>query len=251
MSDLATYYGANGWLLEIAGMRVLVDPWLTGDLVFPPGAWWLRGELPHPSPIPDSIDLLLLTQGLADHAHPPTLQQLPKQLPVLASGAAAKVVRKLGFETVCSLRPGESTAHGPLQIRATAGAAVPNVENGYLIEWSGGSLYLEPHGVLDPTLTPRAVDTVITPVVNLGLPLLGDFITGATVLPQLLERFQPRTVLASTTGGDVRFSGLISQVLQAGSGQPTMPRVDPKRCQLIHPEPGTPILLSGESTGNS
>ena len=26
------------------------------------------------------------------------------------------------------------------------------VENGYLLDWPGGSLYLEPHGVLDPEL---------------------------------------------------------------------------------------------------
>ena len=28
----ATYYGANGWLLEFGCLRVLVDPWLTGAL---------------------------------------------------------------------------------------------------------------------------------------------------------------------------------------------------------------------------
>ena len=27
MSDQATYFGANGWLLELAGRRILVDPW--------------------------------------------------------------------------------------------------------------------------------------------------------------------------------------------------------------------------------
>ena len=48
MRSQATYFGANGWLLEIADCRVLVDPWLSGPLVFPPGAWMLRGELPHP-----------------------------------------------------------------------------------------------------------------------------------------------------------------------------------------------------------
>jgi L-ascorbate metabolism protein UlaG (beta-lactamase superfamily) len=40
----ATYLGANGWLLEIGRLRLLVDPWLTGPLVFPPGPWLLRGE---------------------------------------------------------------------------------------------------------------------------------------------------------------------------------------------------------------
>ena len=67
MTLAATYLGANGWLLEFDALRVLVDPWLTGSLSFPPGDWLLKGELPHDRPIPESLDLLLLTQGLADH----------------------------------------------------------------------------------------------------------------------------------------------------------------------------------------
>jgi len=51
MSDRATYFGANGWLLELAGRRILVDPWLVDSLVFPPGPWLFRGELPRPWPV--------------------------------------------------------------------------------------------------------------------------------------------------------------------------------------------------------
>jgi L-ascorbate metabolism protein UlaG (beta-lactamase superfamily) len=35
-----TYFGANGWLLELAGQRLLLDPWLVGPLRFG-GAGWL------------------------------------------------------------------------------------------------------------------------------------------------------------------------------------------------------------------
>lgn len=242
-SDQATYFGANGWLLEIAGLRVLVDPWLSGDLVFPPGPWLLKGELPKAVAIPEALDLLLLTQGLADHAHPDTLQLLPNTLPVVASPAAARVAQRFGFSAVTSLQPGEHTRVGDLTIQATAGAAVPMVENGYLLDWPQGSLYLEPHGVLDPKLPKREVDTLITPVVNLGLPLLGDFITGAKVLPELMERFQPQRVLASTTGGDVRFSGLISSLLQGSEGSDAMPECS-EGCQVVVPSPGLAIPLT-------
>ena len=108
MTSQATYFGANGWLLEIADCRVLVDPWLSGSLVFPPGAWMLRGELPHPWPVPENLDLLLLTQGLADHCHLPSLNLLPRDLPVVGSAAAAKVVKRLGFEQIETLKPDES-----------------------------------------------------------------------------------------------------------------------------------------------
>ena len=83
MTLATTYFGANGWLLEFDDLRVLVDPWLRGSLSFPPGGWVLKGELPEQRPAPDQLDLLLLTQGLADHAHPESLDLLPRDLPVI------------------------------------------------------------------------------------------------------------------------------------------------------------------------
>ena len=46
MTFSATYFGSSGWLLEIGNFRILVDPWLTGTLSFPPGAWLIEGRLP-------------------------------------------------------------------------------------------------------------------------------------------------------------------------------------------------------------
>ena len=185
----------------------------------------------------DNLDLLLLTQGLADHCHQPSLKLLPRNIPVVGSPAAAKVVKRLGFEQIETLKPGETSTIQGLKIEATAGAAVPNVENGYLLDWSDGSLYLEPHGVLDPKIASRPVDTVITPVIDLGLPMAGDFITGASVLPDLMKRFTPRTVLASTTGGDVTFTGLISALLNAAEIKEQHDQ------RVVTPVPGEPIPL--------
>ena len=120
------------------------------------------------------------------------------------------------------------------------------MENGYLLDWSGGSLYLKPHGVLDPSIDQRNVDTLITPVVDLGLPMLGAFITGARVMPDLISRFQPKTVLASTTGGDVQFSGVISNLLNAAN---TSADIDdlPEDCSLVTPTVGQAIPLQSKS----
>ena len=214
MTLAATYFGANGWLLELDQMRVLVDPWLKGPLSFPPGPWLLKGELSEDLDAPEDLDLLLLTQGLADHAHPETLKMLPRTLPVVGSTAAIQVVKSLGFTTMTALKPGEATTVQQLTIQATAGAMVPAVENGYLLNHPGGSLYLEPHGFLDPSLPPQQLDAVITPMVDLGLPLTGPFVKGCSVVEKLVERFQPTTVLASTSGGDVRFKGILSGMLQ-------------------------------------
>ena len=133
MTLAATYFGANGWLLELDQMRVLVDPWLKGAVSFPPGPWLLKGELSEELDAPEDLDLLLLTQGLADHAHPETLKMLPRTLPVVGSTAAIQVVKSLGFTTMTALKPGEATTVQQLTIQATAGAMVPAVENLSLI----------------------------------------------------------------------------------------------------------------------
>ncbi|MGL6133825.1 MAG: MBL fold metallo-hydrolase [Prochlorococcaceae cyanobacterium] len=238
----ATYFGANGWLLDFDGLRVLVDPWLCGELVFPPGRWLFAGSLPRPWPVPPDLDLLLLTQGLPDHCHPPSLKLLDRDLPVVGSASAATLVRQLGFRNVTQLAPGQTHQFRQLAIRATAGAPVPQVENGYRLDHPSGSLYLEPHGYLDPDLPADPLDAVITPVVDLALPLAGPFVRGRQVLPLLLERFRPAAVLASTAGGEARYEGLLTRALSqqgsteeaaalasatAASGQPVPRFIDP------------------------
>ena len=245
MTLATTYYGANGWLLEFDDLRVLVDPWLRGSLSFPPGGWMLKGELPEQRPAPEHLDLLLLTQGLADHAHPESLDLLPRNLPVIGSVAATQVVKKLGFETIQALKPGECTNHKGLAIRATAGAPVPMVENGYLLEHASGSLYLEPHGFLDPEIPSQSLDAVITPMVDLGLPGLGSFVKGCSVMPQLVERFQPSTVLASTSGGDVRFSGALNGLLQMQGSVASTGATLPDSSHWIDPTPGERLVIKG------
>ena len=95
--------------------------------------------------------------------------------------------------------------------------------------------------MLDPALPKRPVNTVITPVIDLGLPLAGNFITGASVLPKLIDQFEPQQVLASTTGGDVRFSGLISRFLSADGGEATN---DQHHERVTIPVPGEPVFLT-------
>jgi hypothetical protein len=241
----ATYFGANGWLLEFDGLRVLLDPWLTGSLSFPPGPWFLQGELPRPWPVPEQLDLLLLTQGLPDHTHTASLALLPKDLPVVASTTAAATVRELGFRSVTALRPGQQHQMGDLGITATAGAPVPQVENGYLLQHPGVRLYLEPHGFLPADLQAQPLDAVITPVVDLGLPVAGAFVKGRGVLPQLLSRFSPRTVLASSAGGDVSFTGLLTRLLwQEGSPLEAQELVEGSPTRLIDPVPGERYSLA-------
>ena len=119
---------------------------------------------------------------------------------------SAKKVRKIGYKNVKALTPGQNFKYGDLLIEATAGAPVPNIENGYILNHPDGSLYFEPHGFFDRGIRKIKLDSVITPVINLGLPLFGNFINGKTILLELINFFEPKIVLASTTGGDATFS---------------------------------------------
>ena len=42
MTIKTTYYGSNTWLIELDDKRILIDPWLNGDLIFPPGDWLIK-----------------------------------------------------------------------------------------------------------------------------------------------------------------------------------------------------------------
>ena len=236
MSIKATYYGANGWIIELNKKRILIDPWLTGDLTFPPGDWLIKGKLGTDMKIPNDIDYLLLTQGQPDHAHPPTLAIIDKSIPVIASKAASKVVWQLGFTNVNTLKPGESFKNNNLNILATSGASVPNIENGYIIDSELESLYIEPHGFLDKKIAPRNIDLLITPVIDFSLPLAGKFIKGKTVLPQLLRLFNPRIVFASTTGGDIKFTGLINKLIKVDGSVEDNSLFRDTSTSLINPE---------------
>ena len=242
----ATYFGANGWQLGFGDLNLLLDPWLVGPLCFGNSPWFFTSRLLQDWPIPPAMDLVLLTQGLPDHAHPPTLSQLERSIPVVGSEAAAGVARTLGFTRVIPLAPGQSHQHtsgsgAHLTITATAGATVPGQENGFLLQHPDGRLYVEPHGFLDQTLPLQKLDAVITPVVDLGLPLVGAFVRGQAVLPRLLERFQPRWVLASTAGGQTQTSGLLPKLLWSRGTMATATALLNDRApqtRLLDPEPG-------------
>ena len=237
MTIKATYFGANGWLIELDEVRILIDPWFNGKLTFPPGDWLIKGELKHEIISPKEIDFLLLTQGQPDHAHPPTLKNIDKSIKVIASATATNIVKTIGFKNVNTLKPGEIFKHNFLTIQATSGAPVPNIENGYIIDHKFDSIYIEPHGFLDKEIKSRHIDLVISPVIDFSLPLAGKFIKGKTVLPELIKLFNPMTVLASTTGGDITFTGLINKFIKVSGSVNDNSIFNNIKTNLINPQP--------------
>lgn len=256
MAMEVTWLDSNSWLLELGGQRVLLDPWLVGDLVFGNQAWLFKGNHPHPRPLPTDIDLILLSQGLEDHAHPPTLKALDRSIPVVGSPSAAKVAQGLGYSQVTALTHGEIWTSGHLSIKAVPGSPIgpTTVENGYVLRDTqmGTSLFYEPHGFHRESLKAEApVDVVITPVLDLALPLVGPIIRGHQGALELAEWLQPQVILPTADAAEVRYSGLLLSLLKAVGGTEVLQRSLQAKgysTQVLSPQVGQPIPLDLTST---
>ncbi len=223
-----TWLDSNSWLIEMGGQRILLDPWLVGSLTFGNLPWLFKGDKNTVRPLPENIDLILLSQGLPDHAHPPTLEKLDRSIPVVASATAAKIVQKMGYTQITTLAHGQDfTVGNQLKIQAVPGSLVgPNlVENGYLLTDLGQKtkLYYEPHGSHSAMLQDLApVDVVITPIIDLKIPVLGSVIKGTASAVQVAEWLRPQVILPTAAGGDISFAGLLMSVLKAEGDADTL-----------------------------
>jgi len=237
----------NSWLFHLAGRTILVDPWLVDPLVFYGQPWLFTAS--HNTPLavtPETlppIDLILISQGVDDHCHKPTLERLDRAIPVVASPAAARTVRQLGYQHVTTIAHWETFTLGDtLKITAIPGAELQpgQVENGYLLNdcTTDETLYYEPH--LFPLKTPieqlGQVDVAIAPVVGQVFPLLGQVIMGPLEAMHLVETLKPH-FFVPTAFGDIRTDGILPKLIQTvgsveefrdrllASGLPTQLRV--------------------------
>jgi L-ascorbate metabolism protein UlaG (beta-lactamase superfamily) len=253
-----TWLDSNTWLIELAGQRILLDPWLVGDLTFGNQKWLFRGSRSRDRAIPENLDLILLSQGIEDHAHPETLKQLDKSIPVVGSPAAAKVAQSLGFNQVRAISHGETWTHEQLKITAIPGSPIGPVtkENGYLIQAldTGITLYYEPHGYHDDSLKNLApIDVVITPLIDLALPVVGSVIRGRQSALDLAQLVKPQVIIPTAAGGDIEFNGLLMKVLKAvGNTNEFRAKLAQRRLmtRVVEPRPGdrTPISVKPTAT---
>ncbi|MFK8186559.1 MAG: MBL fold metallo-hydrolase [Phormidesmis sp.] len=255
-----TWFDANSWLVEADGWRVLIDPWLVGDLVFGNAPWLVKGFRPTAVEIPQNIDLILLSQGLADHAHPETLAALDKSIPVVASPDAAKVANEAGYDSVTVVTHEETTERtkagaAPLTITALQGAVVGPMkrENGYILSVGSAQLYYEPHGYPDveqmKALGP--VDVVITPLADITLAGIAPVVRGGDVAVQIAKLLKPQVMMPTAEAGRANYSGLISSVLQTAGGAAEMRsrlQKEGLNTQILQPTSGETLSLDLRSS---
>ncbi len=247
-----TWIDLNSWLFQLAGKTILVDPWLVDPLTFAGQPWLFTAY--HETPLaftPDTlppIDLLLLSQGVDDHCHVPTLTQLDRTIPAIASPSAAKRLTQLGFQHVTPLSHWQSVTVDQLTIQAIQGAEIQpgQVENGVLLtdHGSGQTLYYEPHWYpASAAARIGKVDVAIAPVIGQIFPFLGQVIMGPDQALDLVQQLQPKVFLP-TTRGEIRASGILPRLIKTiGSVAEFRDRLTTQHpdTQLCVPDPGEPV----------
>jgi L-ascorbate metabolism protein UlaG (beta-lactamase superfamily) len=205
-----TWYGCNSWAatFRASGVRVLVDPWLVGDLSFWGTTRLFTGVKPayDPAAVAAGADLLLLSMALEDHCHRPTLAALPKSLPVVAGPAAAAVAREMGFASVTEVAHGRevAVAGGRLAVRGTQGALVgppwSQRQLGFVLSETapgGVRLYYEPHADFAAASVAEVgrVDVAVSPPCTQSLLGYG-IVKGESESVPLLKLLRPAAVVA-------------------------------------------------------
>ena len=219
-----TWLDSNSWLIQTEEKNILLDPWLTGSLVFGNAPWFFSGEKQQEFSLPEKIDLILLSQGLEDHAHIPTLEQLDHDIPVVASPNAAKVVNGLGYKSITMLAHQEKiTIDNSIEIEAVPGSLVgPQlVENGYFLTdlTNNQRLYYEPHGFHSPTIQGKdPVDIAVMPLVDFKILNLLPVLKGQKSALKLCQWLQPQVILPSGGANDIVYKGILATILnESGS----------------------------------
>ena len=133
-----TDVGHSTMLIELAGVKVLTDPWFTdpiAGIVTHPRSMGMRVE-----EAPE-LDLILVSHGHFDHCDLKALSALNKSAAVIASDEKTAVrIRKLGYSDVTVLGPGESRLVSRLSVTAFPGSH-PVPERTYVLSSGNSAVY--------------------------------------------------------------------------------------------------------------
>eukprot|EP00850_Spirogloea_muscicola_P008530 SM000045S16275 [mRNA] locus=s45:619974:622221:+ [translate_table: standard] len=256
-----TYLEGNSWLWNVAGVNVLLDPVLVGELDFNmPFLYSAKKKVLKDFSLEQlpPLDCLLITQSLDDHCHKKTLGPLAQKLPdlrVIATPNAEAFLSK-HFKNVTYLSPGESTSftgsnNVELTVKATAGPVLgppwQRPENGYIVRAKDPkvSLYYEPHCVFkEESLEGEQVDVLVSPVVKQTLPFY-SLVSGQDDAVRLARKLQAKYVVP-TANAEANASGLLALIVKAVGTVDNFEKLLSelvKDAKVLKPEPGQPLEI--------
>jgi L-ascorbate metabolism protein UlaG (beta-lactamase superfamily) len=118
----AAWIGHATILLRIGGKTILTDPVMSNRIGVGMGliTGGPRRHIAAALSVPQlpPLDLILISHAHFDHLDRPTLQRLPKHVPIVTAHHTSDLIRDLGFTNVSELRWGEQLEIGELQFTA-------------------------------------------------------------------------------------------------------------------------------------
>lgn len=214
----------SSWHIDWNGMRILLDPWLSGPEI--DGFAWLNKQWHIREPVaPDAVpayDFLVYSQNYEDHCHTATLAELNPKTHILATEKAWRKAKKLAPKAEILLIPdqhaGDALRFDGFEFRAIhpGNRRDPVYYSLVITAPDGSSWFYSPHG-----FHPKADELNHYPTDNCRLLMttLTDFrlpgIMGGHVNPgpdnalELIELLKPKKLL-NTHDEQKKASGLVS-----------------------------------------
>jgi len=172
-----TDIGHSTMLIELAGLKILTDPWFTDPIlgiVTHPKSMGMRIE-----DVPD-VDSILVSHGHFDHCDLKALSKLNRSAVVIVpESKTARRIRKLGYTDVAVLAPWESRRVSNVRVTALP-ASHPVPECAYVISsedaavyFGGDTRYLKDLQQIGDKFD---ITVALLPINGLSLPFLGKVV---------------------------------------------------------------------------
>jgi len=212
----------NSFLLEIGGLKLLIDPWLEGNEI--DYFSWFNTQWHRTKPLPyeqlPSYDTVLITQKYPDHFHIKTLQRLSPNRVIAPRSIEKKLNKILPNTEIISLdATNNQLQENNVQVRFLASKRrIDPIYDAFLVDDGQESVFIAPHGfkmdekdvVLIRTASPCQL--LITPFNYYKLPFfLGGVVSpGLDGVKHLCDNIDPKRVIA-THDEDKHAKGLVSK----------------------------------------
>ncbi len=199
----------SSWWWELAGIKLLVDPWFTESQV-DLAPWFSRQYHLAAQPLIEELnhpDFLFISNTFTDHCNKETLLQFDPRIPLIGSEKVLRKIRRWGhFSQLLTLE------HAPFSIeRCASGKWLDLVHDVYLFSTNEGKVLYAPHG--SQLKAPPKTDVLITTTAQYALPFwLGGTVNLGLEHALSLKQRSEAKVLLTTHDEAKRGEGVVERL---------------------------------------